>query len=360
MSSPLFQAFPSLEGQIPWIPLGRFPTRVHRLARLGADTGARDLWIKRDDESGEPYGGNKVRKLEHLLADAQKHGATKLCTVGGLGSNLAVAAGVYGPMFGMKVSATAVPHEMDEHAKMNLRAALGAGVEIELLRSQASLPLRLATDYAKRFVSRNGSRPYHMVPGGSSPLGTLGYVGAAFELHEQVKRGELPEPELVVVALGSGGTAAGLTLGFRLAGMKTRVVGIRVTPRTLASATTTSLLIASTARLMKKHGAAVPSALTRPQKIEVVHSLYGGAYGRPTAASKDAVARARQLEGIDLENTYTGKALAGLLEIIRAEQLYHRPLLFWNTVSSVDIHPLLDKTPKRELVDAGVRRYLDE
>src|SRR5204863_5026562 len=121
---------------------------------------------------------------EHILADAKARGATKLITVGGLGSNLTVAAGVYAPPLGMKVVATAVPHEMDEHAKQNLRAALGAGVEVELLRSQAALPLRMARDYAKRIVSTNGSRPYQMLPGGSSPLGTVGYVSAAFELAE--------------------------------------------------------------------------------------------------------------------------------------------------------------------------------
>ena len=360
MSSPLFHAFPKLEGQIPWTPLGRFPTRIHRLARLGADTGARELWIKRDDESGLPYGGNKVRKLEHVLADAKGQGATRLCTVGGVGSHLSVAAGIFAPAFGMEVVATVVSHEMDDHAKQNLRAALGAGVTFELLRSRLSLPLRLATDYARQRVLRNGSRPYVIAPGASSPLGTLGYVGAAFELRDQIARGELPEPEVIVVAFGSGGTLAGLTLGARLAGLHSRVVGVRVTPRSVASRTSVSLLGASTALLLKRHGVEVPTGLLRPQPVEVIHGYYGGAYGRPTPASKDAVIRMHQLEGIDLENTYTGKAMAGLLELIRAQQLYHRPLLFWNTVSSVDLHPLLDKAPRRETVEAGLRRYLDE
>lgn len=360
MSSPLFRAFPKLEGQIPWTPLGRWPTRAHRLARLGADTGARELWIKRDDESGLSYGGNKVRKLEHVLADAKAQGASRLCTVGGVGSHLAVAAGIYGPSLGMEVTATVVSHDMDDHAKQNLRAALGAGVTFDLLKSRLSLPLRLANNYARQKVLRNGSRPYVMAPGASSALGTLGYVGAAFELRDQIAAGEMPEPEVIVVAFGTGGTVAGLTLGVRLAGLRSRVIGIRVTPRSVASTTSASLLGASTAMLMKRHGVDVPTSLLRPQPVEVIHRFYGGAYGRQTPASMDAVIRIRQLEGIDLENTYTGKALAGLLELIRAEQLYHRPLLFWNTVSSVDLHPLFDKAPKRELVEAGLRRYLDE
>src|SRR5438445_13438617 len=114
MSSALFAAFPETEGRIPWIPLGTFPTRVHRLARLGADTGARELWMKRDDESGRSYGGNKVRKLEFLLADAKAKGATRLLTIGGVGSNLAVAAAIYGRAQGFEVHASAVPPEMTD------------------------------------------------------------------------------------------------------------------------------------------------------------------------------------------------------------------------------------------------------
>jgi D-cysteine desulfhydrase len=360
MESPLFAAFPALEGQVPWIPLGRFPTRVHRLARLGADTGARELWVKRDDESGERYGGNKVRKLEHLLADARARGATSVHTVGGVGSNLTVATAIYARELGFKVRATVVPHELDAHARQNVRVALAAGVSFDVLRAQALLPFRMAQDFARRLASRNGHTPYAFAPGGSSALGTLGYVGAAFELRNQIQRGEVPEPEVIVVALGSGGTFAGLSLGVRLAGLRSRVVGVRVTPRTFVSATSTSLLASRTAVYLKRAGAPVPPALLRPLPLEVIHRFYGGAYGHTTPASRDAVERARSLESLELENTYTGKALAGLLDLIRREQLYHRPVLFWNTVNSVDLSALAADAPKRETLGDDLRRFLDE
>jgi D-cysteine desulfhydrase len=357
MPSPLFEAFPEVAGHIPWISLGRYPTRVHRLERLGADTGARELWIKRDDECGELYGGNKVRKLEHILADAREQGAHQLRTLGGLGSHFTLATALYGRAQGFEVHAQAVPHEMDEHARENLRAALAAGASIEVVR-RSRAAARLVVALARSRVAANGG-PYLTVLGGSSPLGTLGYVGAAFELREQVRRGELPEPELIALPLGSGGTLAGLTLGARLAGLRARVIGVRVVERSIANATHTALIASGALALLRRAGAPVPRRLVRPGEIEVVHRFFGGAYAHATSASKDAVRRMRDLEGIELETTYTGKALAALLELIRTEQLFRRPILFWNTVSSADLRPVLARAPRREDLPADLRRYVD-
>jgi D-cysteine desulfhydrase len=359
MSTPLFAAFPEIADAIPWTPLGRFPTRVQRLERLGADTGARELWIKREDESGEVYGGNKVRKLEHLLADARARGSRRLYTLGGLGSNFALATAIYGRAAGFEVHAQAIPQPMDEHARANLRAVLATGTTVELARRRAEAPLRLLLSYAKHRVAPNGGPPYYNMLGGSSAMGTLGYVGAAFELRDQVARGELPEPEVIVVALGSGGTVAGLTLGVRLAGLKSKVIGVRVVERSLVNATSAALLATRTAQLLRRAGARIPRVLMRPADIHVIHDFFGTGYAHPSPAGKDAVQRMRELEGIELETTYTGKALAGLLDLIRREQLYRRPLLFWNTVSSVDLSSLLARAPKREEVTAELRRFYD-
>lgn len=102
MGLPLFEEFPRLRGEIPWLKLGDFPTRVHRLKRLGKELGCRNLWIKRDDESGKLYGGNKVRKLEFLLADAEKKNAKVILTCGRIGSNHCLASTIYGSKLGFK------------------------------------------------------------------------------------------------------------------------------------------------------------------------------------------------------------------------------------------------------------------
>jgi D-cysteine desulfhydrase len=359
MSSPLLRAYPEIQGKLPWIPLGSFPTRVHRLERLGADTGARELWVKRDDESGEAYGGNKVRKLEHLLADARERGASRLVTVGGLGSNFMVAAAIYGRAQGFSVHAEAATHEMTDLARDNILAALAAGATIDVVEPRARIPLRVLGDFVMSRVRQNGVRPYYFLPGGSSAVGTAGWVGAAFELAEQVRRGEMPEPEVIVVPFGSGGTLAGVVLGARLAGLRARVVGVRVVERTLANVPAVTLLANATLRLLSRAGAPVPRLVIGPRDFEVEHRFFGGAYGRATPPSKDAVARMRTLEGIELETTYTGKALAGLLDLIRRERLFSRPLLFWNTASSADLRPLLSQAPRREDVPPEIRRFLD-
>jgi D-cysteine desulfhydrase len=355
----LFAAYPEIEARIPVLRLGTFPTRVHRLGRLGADTGARELWIKRDDESGETYGGNKVRKLELLLADARAKGATRLELVGGLGSNLMVAAALYGRPLGFEVHASAVTHDMTDHARDNLRAALAAGATVDVLSARAQVPLRYLAGYARHRLSPNGAVPYFLLPGGSSPVGTLGWVGAAFELREQVRRGEIAEPEVIAVPLGSGGTLAGLVLGARLAGLRSRIVGVRVVERTIANATATALIANGALRLLRRAGAPVPKLRLGPRDFEVIHGFFGGAYGRPSPPARDAVVRMRELEGIALETTYTGKALAGLLDLLRRERLHAKPLLFWNTVSSADLTPLLARAPRREDLPADLRRWVD-
>jgi D-cysteine desulfhydrase len=358
MNSPLFGAFPDLERALPWTPLGRFPTRVHRMERFAADTGVREFWVKRDDESGEIYGGNKIRKLEHLLADADRQGARQIVAIGGLGSNLFVAAALYGAARGLEVQCRAFPHEMGDHGRANLRVVLGTGARLRLVSSRARLPLLILSDLARAGAARDGAKPYWLFPGGSSPLGTAGYVGGAFELKEQVNRGEMPEPDVIVVPLGSGGTLAGLVLGARLAGLRARVVGVRVVDRPLANATAVALLANATASLLRRAGATLPRGRVLPGEVEVVHGFFGGAYGRATPAAKDAVARMRRLESIPLETTYTGKALAGLLDLVRRERLHRRVVLFWNTVSSIDLAPALARAPRPEEITPELRRYL--
>jgi D-cysteine desulfhydrase len=358
MGSPLFAAYPELARTLPWTPLGHFPTRVHRMERLAADTGVRELWVKRDDESGEIYGGNKVRKLEHLLADAERQGARRIEAIGGLGSNLFVACALYGAARGLEVRCHAFPHEMGDHGRANLRVVLGSGARVELVRPRTRVPIRILLGLARTASAGDGARSYWLVPGASSPLGTAGYVGGAFELKEQVNRGEMPEPDVIVVPLGSGGTLAGLVLGARLAGLRSRVVGVRVVSRLLASSTTVAVLANATAALLRRAGASLPRGRVLPGEVEVIHDFFGGAYGRSTPAAKDAVARIGRLESIPLETTYTGKALAGLLDLVRRERLHRRVVLFWNTVSSVDLCAALAGGPVPEGIPPEIRGYL--
>jgi D-cysteine desulfhydrase len=182
-------------------------------------------------------------------------------------------------------------------------------------------------------------------PGGSSPLGTLGYVNAALELALQIERGLLPIPDLVVAPLGSNGTVAGLALGLRLAGLSSTVWGVRVVDRIAANSVFALRLASSTIQLMKKYGVQDPR-LTVPWDVKIIQGQFGKGYAHPTPASLQAKEAAKEA-GILLETTYTAKALAALYAHQMA--ISGRKVLFWDTFSSNDLSLLPRKSPQEFL-----------
>jgi D-cysteine desulfhydrase len=224
----LFGAFPALEGKIPWTPIGRFPTPVKEAPALAAALGAGRLFIKRDDLTHPVYGGNKVRKLEFILADAVKRGYKKVITFGGIGSNHFLATTIHAAEHGLGAIGVLVPQPVTEHVKRNMLCDIHFGAEMHLAGGYAdatALALRVMAETALK----DGKPPYLIPTGGSAVTGVIGYVSAAFELKRQIGEGALPEPDYIFVAVGTAGTAAGLIAGCRAAGLKTRVVGVKVT-----------------------------------------------------------------------------------------------------------------------------------
>jgi D-cysteine desulfhydrase len=178
---------------------------------------------------------------------------------------------------------------------------------------------------------RPAAHAVHWVPlGGSVPLGVIGHVNAALELAEQVERGELPRPGRVVVPFGSGGTAAGLALGLAIAGLDTTLVAARVGPRIAVNRARLLRLARQTAALIEALATLPRGSLPRPGRVEVVHDVYGGAYGRPLAAGEQAAAILHRRAGLRLDATYGAKALAAALDAAR-RQAAEGPTLFWLT-----------------------------
>jgi D-cysteine desulfhydrase len=321
----LFRAFPALEGRVPWVSLGRFPTRVERVRGLLPD--AVELWVKREDESGGPYGGNKVRKLELLLAEARAAGATRVATVGGIGSNHVLATAVYARALGIEVEAVLFPQPVTDHVRRQLLADAAAGLRFRPTRTIVGVP------FASIAARLGGAR---WIPGGgSSVTGTLGFVSGACEIREQMARGELPPVDVVYAALGSCGTVAGLAAGF--AGTDVEVVGVRVVDRLIAN-------LSRTRALARAALARIGVDQKFPLRLRVEHGQFGGLYGRSTPAADEAVARAAGV-GLQLETTYTGKALAALLADARAGRLDGKRVLFLHSYSSADFAPLLANAP---------------
>jgi len=165
-------------------------------------------------------------------------------------------------------------------------------------------------------------RAYFVPPGGSSPVGSLGFVEAALELGEQVRAGELPEPETVWCALGSGGTAAGLALGLRMAGLRTRVRAVHVNDAL-------KLTEETVARLARR----TPVGGDEINEVRVVHGYLGDGYGHGTPEAAAAIERARDAEGLKLDPVYTGKTMAAVLGHMATGS--GGPALYWHTYNGV-------------------------
>jgi 1-aminocyclopropane-1-carboxylate deaminase/D-cysteine desulfhydrase-like pyridoxal-dependent ACC family enzyme len=323
------------------LALGHYPTPVQRLSALSSESA--DLWVKRDDLTSHDYGGNKVRKLELLLGEAVSRHTRRIVTVGAAGSHHVLATAFYARRVGIAVEAVLVPQPRTEHVVDVLRALLALGVSPFPVKSWATAALAVAWRMAL------GAR---LLPlGGSSVTGSMGYVAAACELAAQVREGALPEPDVCVVPLGSGGTAAGLAAGFAAQGLRTRVVGVCVSwPAWALALRARQLARSCAARLgMRLTGADLRARLSADARF------VGRGYGYSVAAGEESIRLAADA-GLTLDATYTAKAFAAALWNVRARQGRH--VLYWHTLSSAPMAPLLDRAPPEALLPPRARDLL--
>ena len=318
---------PPFQSSIPALPLGNFPTPVERLLNLERALGFKSLWIKRDDLSGPLGGGNKVRKLEYMFAAAAQADIKKtLFTIGPTGSNHVRATAVYGKASGFRVQCLLFKQPPTEYSETNYRTICEHADQIYEVKRMETMFARYAYEQIKTAFGI-GEERYFIPAGGSSPLGSVGYVKAISELKSQIEEGTLPEPRFIFVPVGTCGTIAGLEVGIRLAGLRTQVVGIRVADRVVANAWAISRMVRRTLRLV----GAVDSSNIHARSIELWHNDFGDRYAMPTEAGKRAIAMMAEHEGITLENTYTGKTFAGLIHYIKTHGCEDEPILFWHT-----------------------------
>jgi D-cysteine desulfhydrase len=330
---PLFNRFPELEAALPRVPLSAGPSPVAPLAELGKRLGGGGIWIKNDGYYGWLYGGNKPRKLELVLADAAASGAHTILTTGALGTNHGLATALYGAHMGFEVVLLLTYEHPDDTTARQLCWMHRAGARLHFTRSIPQTVL-MTPLFLYRYRWGNPPRsPYALAPGASTPLGTLGYVNAALELAEQVMAGELPEPETIVVPLGSAGTAAGIMLGLRIAGMQTRVIGVAVTRAPTVWRVSVARLANAAGRLLVRRGAgAVPTV--RRADIDVVRAWLGPGYGKPSEKGRKAIATLAETEGLVLDPVYTAKTMSALIDL-RGSGALQGPVLYWHTYNAV-------------------------
>jgi D-cysteine desulfhydrase len=303
---------------VPRIALGQGPTPVRRLRSIGED-----VWMKNDGVYGGVYGGNKARKLEYVLADVIARKKTTILTIGGTGTNHGLATTLYAAQHGIRTVLLLVDQPETEAVRAQLLRLARAGAVIHrthgTARTIAALPW---------YMARHGW-PYFLMVGASNAVGTVGYVRAGIELGEQVARGELPEPAEVVVAMGSGGTAAGLMVGLAAAGLRTKVRAVAVTEQfPFRTAALAQRLARQAARLV----GAPPGRLA---ELVVETGFVGDGYGHVTAEAEAAKARLGEAEGLVLESVYTGKAMAALLALRARGAFGGKPVLYWHTYNAI-------------------------
>ena len=287
------------------------PTPIEPLERLSRELGGPELWIKRDDLTGLTGGGNKTRKLEFLVADALSKGADTLITVGAVQSNhcrLTLAAAVREGLRCRLVLEERVPGSYDPAASGNnfLFDLLGAEA-ISVVPGGADLNAAMR-EHAEA-VERDGGVPYVIPGGGSNALGALGYVACAEELLSQTFHMGVPL-DAVVCASGSAGTHAGLLVGLLGSSAQIPLVGINVRRPREEQEANVHTLAEQTAALLN-----VP-----PIPRDAVTALgdwVGGGYSIPTDEMIEAVRLLARLEGVLLDPVYTGKAMAGLIGLVR-------------------------------------------
>ena len=337
---------------IPHIALTELPTPVERLDALSTRIGA-ELWVKRDDVTATRYGGNKVRKLEYVLGEAFAGEHDTLITSGAAGSHHALATALYGADQGLQVHAVLMPQHYTAHAEEHLRALLMAGAEVHPAGGGASLYPRMAALAARlRFRGRS---PLVVPPGGSSTAGVIGHVEAGLELARQMEAGVLPEPDAVFVALGTGGTAAGLAVGLAAAGVTAKIVGVRVVPRSLANHTVLRAHVNRAVAHLRALDNRFPdvAGLAR-DRLEIDHAEIGDGYGIPTSTGRHAARLMHEAVGLELEPTYTSKTFAATLRWAQGPFAKKR-ILYVHTLSGAELGPSVANGPT---LPANLRKLL--
>ena len=281
----------------PRVALGLFPTPIQKLENVSRRFGA-NVYLKRDDLTGLGLGGNKVRKLEFLLADAKAQGAEVVFTTGGAQSNHAMLTAAAANRLGMKPILILKQRGVTARRGNQLLEHL-MGTDVRFLDTDSYDDIYAEMDR----VGKALGVPYYKIPcGGSNALGSLGYVACAEEIAGQGMRFDH-----LVCAEGSGGTMAGLALGAKLFLPGTKVHGMMVDSDPFEEITL---------RLMKEAAALLEADLELTTADLALRELCGPGYAIPSEEGNEAVRLLAETEGLFLDPVYTGKAFAGLVQML--------------------------------------------
>lgn len=296
----------------PRVSLAHLPTRLELLPNLSKHLGGPEIWVKRDDCTGLATGGNKTRKLEFSMGEAQEKGADTIITVGAVQSNHVRQTAAAACKLGMNCEVL-LEHRISDPSELYRTSGnvlLDRIFGANLREFDKGTDFDVAMEDVAKEVRASGGVPY-IVPGGASnPVGALGYVGCGEELLQQFAEQDL-DVDHIVTATGSAGTHGGLAVGLRASGSNLPILGIGVNAPQDAQEEKVYKLACETAELVGK-----PGCVARDDIVADCNYI-GAGYGQPTDAMNEAVLMLARMEGLLFDPVYSGKALAGMIDHVR-------------------------------------------
>jgi 1-aminocyclopropane-1-carboxylate deaminase/D-cysteine desulfhydrase-like pyridoxal-dependent ACC family enzyme len=373
----LFEAYPTLSKSIAHIQLGNLSDTPIIATTIGKAYKT-NLYIKNDgiyghDKKGNIiFAGNKRRKLEFLLADAQAHRAQRIYALGGAGSNFATCTAAYAHELGLACTLVLGPQRNTRYVQRNLKLDLFYGADI--------IAIQTREERTRTFESLANSDPkgYFIPLGGSNKIGALGYVNAAFELKKQIQDNVLPYPDVIYITVSSAGMAAGLVIGLYAAALDipVRMVRIDGTPESISQDVTT--LIHETREYLTNHDKTFPVAVNYAERFSIVQDLAGEeyvacdyvlhsrnqdlqlqTYALITPETQQAIRTLYNKTGIKLDGTYTGKAFAACLRDINTGKHVGKNVLFWDSFCAGSLNEYTQTVDISKLPEE-LQKYMDE
>lgn len=320
----MFTSYPNLKEKLKHIELSDLPTPIFKLKQISDKFGL-NLYMKCDNIGGKSigneqfkYGVNKLRKLEFILPDALSRGAKTIFTFGCVGSNHVVATAIYGKYLGFDVIALLKPQPNSRIVRKNLLLMYYNNVQMIYYPSHDSRKKGFEYELEKYQLKYNDV-PYVIPTGGTCPLGTIGYVNAAFELKKQIDDGIIAEPDYIYVPIGSLGTCSGLILGIIAAGLKSKIISVAIEPEEYYKSFEIGIfkLFNETNKLLNSLDSSFKIFDLLENEIYVNHNFSGEDYGLFIHEAVNAIKFAQETEDVTFDGIYSGKAFAALISDIK-------------------------------------------
>jgi D-cysteine desulfhydrase len=351
MNDFLAAAYPLLSDRLRKLPLADLPTPVSTV-RFATRAGSREISIKRDDLSSTHYGGNKIRKLEYIFQRARERNAVRVATFGAVGSNHALATSIMAQRSGFDCTCFLGPQKRTPNIARTLNMHRKLGTEL--------VPFGRAVDQLatlRRYL--HGRRCWVIPMGGSSWLGAVGFVNAGLELAQQIESGDIAMPHRIYVANGTMGSCVGLALGMALAGLPIELHAVRVVDAVVATPAGFERLMRKTAMMLHSLDGSIPADIADRTCVHWRDEFLAGGYAASDDITERAVAVAQTALELNVETTYTGKALAALLHDLELPDYAGESFLFWNTYNS-RAFPVTGERPRStENIPPEFLRYFD-